>query len=146
MKTQLITTTELAHLGVAYSLMRDHEIRHLPVLRDGRLCGLLSERDILGYRARAEADEDWWRDLVKDAMSSPPQTAGPDDSVTEAAGRLAAARIGALPIVDCGHLIGLVTTTDVLEAEVRRAMGSRNDTNHAVVVTTGSGQDPRRAS
>lgn len=146
MKTELITTTELAHLGVAYNLMRDREIRHLPVLRDGQLCGLLSERDVLGYRARAEADEDWWRDLVKDAMSSPPQTAGPDDSVTDAAGRLAAARIGALPVVDGGRLIGLVTTTDVLEAEVRRAMGSRNDTNDTAVVAAGAAQDSRQSS
>jgi CBS domain-containing protein len=50
------------------------------------------------------------------------QTAGPDDSLTEVAGRLAGSHIGALPIVERGALLGLVTVTDVLEAEVREAM------------------------
>jgi len=55
-------------------------------------------------------------------MISPPQTAAPEDSLTEVAGRLALAKIGAMPVVELGNLIGLVTTTDVLEAEVREAM------------------------
>ncbi len=55
-------------------------------------------------------------------MRSSPQTAGPDDSLTEAAGRMAMSKIGSLPIVERGKLIGLVTVTDVLDAEVSEAM------------------------
>lgn len=51
-------------------------------------------------------------------MTAPAQTAGPDDSITEAAGRLAAARIGTLPIVELGRLLGLVTVTDILDRGV----------------------------
>lgn len=122
MKREPITVGVTTRLGDAQRLMREHQIRHLPVLRDGRLCGILSERDILAFRAHADDNEAWWRALVSDAMTAPPQTAGPDDSITEAAGRLALAKIGALPVVDRGVLIGLVTATDVLDAEVRAAM------------------------
>ncbi len=123
MKTTPYTVTEADKLGDALRTMMQHRIRHLPVIRDGRLCGILSERDILHYRAVTSFREDWWRAPVTAAMISSVQTAGPDDSLTEVAGRLADSRIGALPIVERGALLGLVTVTDVLEAEVREAMG-----------------------
>ena len=73
-------------------------------------------------RATTAFREDWWRAPVGVAMVPSPQTAHPDDSLTEAAARLANARIGALPIVELGALVGIVTVSDVLDAEVRTAM------------------------
>ena len=122
MKPGPLTTTETTHLGDAHRMMSKHHIRHLPVTRGGRLCGILSERDVFEYRAKTAFREDWWRAPVGVAMAASPQTAGPDDSLTEVAGRLAAAKIGAMPIVERGELIGLVTVTDVLEAEVAQSM------------------------
>lgn len=122
MKSPPITATEITHLGDALQTMMKHRIRHLPIVRGDRLCGILSERDILHYRAVTAFREDWWRAPVTAAMIVSVQTAGPDDSLTEVAGRLADSRIGALPIVDGGKLIGLVTVVDVLAAEVREAM------------------------
>lgn len=122
MRSDPVTITEITRLGEAYRLMATHDIRHLPVVRDRKVVGMLSARDILGFRASTSFREDWQRAPVASAMVQPPQTAGPDDSLTEAAGRLASARIGALPIVERGALIGLVTVTDVLEAEVTQAM------------------------
>lgn len=122
MKPSPLTVTETTPLGEAQQLMSKHRIRHLPVVRGARLCGILSERDILEYRAKTAAGEDWWQAPVSAAMVESPQTAGPDDALTEAAGRLAVAKIGALPIVEQGALIGLVTVTDVLEAEVNQSM------------------------
>jgi acetoin utilization protein AcuB len=122
MKPSPRTVTEVTRLGDAYQVMTMNNIRHLPVVRDGRLCGILSERDILEYRAKTPFREDWWRAPVSAAMVAPPQTAGPDDSLTEIAGRLAAAKIGAMPVVERGALIGFVTVTDVLAAEVAEAM------------------------
>jgi CBS domain-containing protein len=55
-------------------------------------------------------------------MTSAPQTANPEDPLVEAADRLAASKIGALPVVERGALVGLVTVTDVLAAQVRSAM------------------------
>jgi CBS domain-containing protein len=122
MKPDPITVTEVTKLGDAMRTMMQHRIRHVPVVRGDRLCGILSERDILHYRAVTAFREDWWRAPVTAAMIASVQTAGPDDSLTEAAGRLADSRIGALPIVERGVLRGLITVTDVLEAEVREAM------------------------
>jgi acetoin utilization protein AcuB len=122
MKPSPRTVTEVTRLGEAHQVMTKHKIRHLPVVRDGQLCGILSERDILDYRANTAFREDWWRAPVSAAMIASPQTAGPDDSLTEVAGRLAAAKIGAMPVVELGALIGLVTVTDVLEAEVATSM------------------------
>lgn len=102
--------------------MQLHAIRHLPVLRDGKLVGLLSERDILEYRANLGMVEDWTRIGVSGVMTRSPQTADPDASVTEITARFATSKLDALPIVAGGHLVGIVTITDVLAAEVERAM------------------------
>ena len=110
-------------LGVAHAAMARHHIRHLPVLGEGRVVGILSERDVLAARARGNGESRWWKLPVRDAMTHPVQTAGPDDSLTEVAGRMAAAKIGALPIVERGKLLAIVTIPDVLAAEVRAAMG-----------------------
>lgn len=121
-----ITIADTATLGVAHWTMSRGRVRHLPVTSSDRLVGILSERDILAARARAaEEGERWWELPVTRAMRAPAQTAGPDDSITEAAGRLATARLGALPIVDQGKVVGIVSVVDVLDAEVRIAMGPR---------------------
>lgn len=122
MKSAPITVTESTPLGDAARTMTEHHIRHLPVVRGQRLCGILSERDVLHYRAASVSGEDWWQAPVTAAMIASVQTAAPDDSLTEVAGRMANSRIGALPIVERGTLLGLITVTDVLEAEVREAM------------------------
>lgn len=111
-------------LGVAHATMTRAGIRHLPVLRADRLVGMLSERDVLAARVLASEDDRlWWSVPVSAAMCTP-HTAAPDDSLTEVAGRMAVSKIGAMPIVERGKLLGIATITDVLDAEVRVAMGS----------------------
>ncbi len=122
MKPEPITVTEATLLGDALNLMMKNHIRHLPVVRGERLCGILSEHDILHYRASISTRDDWRRAPVTSAMIATVQTASPEDSLTEVAGRLADSRIGALPIVERGALLGIVSVIDVLEAEVRDAM------------------------
>jgi acetoin utilization protein AcuB len=85
-----------------------------------KLVGMLSERDL--FAARARADGDWWQLPVSRAMQKPVHTAAPSDSLTEVAGRMAAEKLGAMPVVECGRLLGIATVGDVLDAEVRGAM------------------------
>jgi CBS domain-containing protein len=122
MKSNVLTVGEDDALSVAQSILAWAGVRHLPVLRQGRLTGILSDRDILSYRAGPAAGRDWRSATVQAAMHPAPQTAHPDDSLTEVAGRMAAAKIGALPVVEQGKLVGIITTIDVLAGEVRDAM------------------------
>lgn len=92
-------------------------IRHLPVMSGGKLVGILSERDVAAHLAAHTNGCP-----VERAMHSPVQTAAPTDSITEAAGRMAEYKIGCLPVTDKGTLVGLVTSTDILNAQVRKAM------------------------
>jgi CBS domain-containing protein len=111
-----------ATVGSAARTLLWYGIRHLPVLRDEALVGIVSDRDLAAYQA--EHGENAHRHPVSEAMRADPQTAGPDDSVTEAAARMAEYRIGCLPITERGQLLSLVTGTDILAAQVRERLGS----------------------
>ena len=120
-------------LIVARDMMVWSGIRHLPVLSQGKLVGVLTERDVLAYQARLGEGERGGRNHpVERAMHPSPQSCAPSDSVIEVAARLAASKIGCLPVTEFGELVGFVTTTDVLESQVRAAMTSKSDTGPTV--------------
>jgi len=120
----------LAH---ALRLTREHRIRHLPVVDGGELAGILSDRDIRlampSPLTVADADRAAFleRTTVAEMMTRDVITAGPYDTVEDAARQLCRHRIGALPVVDAhGRLLGMVSETDVLHAfaEVLAAGGA----------------------
>jgi CBS domain-containing protein len=100
--------------------MKQERVRHLPVLdEDGEVCAVVSQRDLfrgallraLGYGARAE--ELMLRQVaVKEAMSADVQTTAPDTPVAEAARLMIERKIGCLPVIENGRLVGIVTETD----------------------------------
>lgn len=118
---QILTVKPDDSLATAAQLMAWANVRHLPVLRDAELIGVLSERDVLRYTA-AEGEQGR-ADLVERAMSSPPLTAHPEDDVIEVEERMLSEKLGCLPIVEKGRLIGLLTTIDLLENHVREQAG-----------------------
>jgi CBS domain-containing protein len=119
MQQHLATARQTDDLATAVQIMLWAGVRHLPVVEDGKLVGLLSERDVLW--ASAEAEDDKSAQSVGEAMSTPVETASPNDSVTTVAARMAKDRLGCMPLVEAGRLVGIVTTTDLLRAQARQA-------------------------
>lgn len=110
-----------ASLEMADELVGHSAIRHLPVVDGGQVVGVLSQRDLLqGAVAHALGYGSVSRSRilrtipVKEVMSEPAVTVESDTSVREAARLMVERKIGCLPVVDAGRLVGLVTETDVV--------------------------------
>ena len=107
----------------ALELLHRHDIRHLPVVEGGRLVGVVSDRDLLCYRAPVELREpgavaafDALLDgRVAAVMRPNVETVAPGESVDRVIDLLIDLRIGAVPVVDGERLVGIVSAIDVLE-------------------------------
>lgn len=110
------------HVMDAAARMQQHHVRHLPVVDgDERVIGMLADRDI----RTAVGDPDRWMDdvtpgleelRVSSAMSSPAITVEADAPVGEVARCLVELEVGALPVVEDGRLVGIVSYIDILRA------------------------------
>jgi acetoin utilization protein AcuB len=110
MATDLVTVRPHESARHAYRLMRDHRFRHLPVVEDGQLVGILSDRDLRPVLLSPTLA----RVRVGELMSEDLTTVVPDAPVEEAASLLVVKKIGCLPVVADGRLVGIVTETDLL--------------------------------
>ena len=126
MSTAPLTVAPDVSVHQAHSLMQARQIRHLPVLDEGRLVGLVSDRDIrLVLPSPATSLAGWEvRHLlatltVGEIMTRFVVTTTPDTPVAEAVRRLLGHKIGALPVVEDCHVVGILTHTDVLRAFLR---------------------------
>lgn len=121
MQTRIVTVSVTERLSTVDDIMRLGGVRHMPVVHQGQLVGVLSERDLLRaslsqigsfdretHRAFLHAIE------IADVMSKPAITVGPDDDVRAAARVMTQRKIGCLPVVIDGVLLGMLTETDLL--------------------------------
>ena len=105
-----VTVTGDASADEAADLMREKAVRHLPVVDEGRVVGILTDRDVRRWRGRGQLE----LARVGELMSSLPQTAKPDERLSSVALILASQRISALPVIDEQRLMGIATTVDVM--------------------------------
>ena len=127
MSTDLVILTEDETLAHAQRCMARGRIRHLPVVRDQKLVGLLTHRDLLAASFSIFADVHTTEQRrifvtvpVVEAMHRDVVTVRPDMTVKEAAEILLQNKYGCLPVVDdSGDLVGILTEADFLQLTVR---------------------------
>lgn len=166
-RARLVTVTVDTTLKQVADLMLEHRVSGLPVVDvDGRVLGVISEADVVSgetggtgghgmiARARAVADPEALAipRTAGEAMSSPAVTILADETVMEAAHRIAERDVNRLPVVDeDGRLVGIIARADVVRAfarsddeiadavraEVRRSLGVAAD---AVQVAVSDGE------
>lgn len=100
-------------LAKAHQIMRELGIRHLPVLRGGKLVGVLSQRDLYFLESLAGVDVDI--DQVADAMTPDVFTTLPDEPLRNVAREMANKKYGCAVVMDeDGRVLGIFTVTDAL--------------------------------
>jgi acetoin utilization protein AcuB len=113
MTRDVVVVSPSVGVRAARRLMERMNIRHLPVVAEGRLIGMVSDRDLLDYGP----DEPGTCGQV---MTSPPITCAPDTPVSQLATMMLEHRIDSIPVVQNGRLTGLVTSSDLLQLLVER--------------------------
>ncbi len=108
MRPSPLTITPWETLSAAQALMRQERLHQLPVVENGVLVGILAERDLHAHSGYLE------RTKVDAAMTCPAITVAPQETASNAARLLIQHEINALPVVQDGRLVGIVTRTDLL--------------------------------
>ncbi len=123
MKHPVYTVKPLDSIRRARAVMEDHRVNQLPVVVNGRLVGIVTDRDLRDafpsvfdepHPGKHPGDPDTI--TVESVMTPNVLTLSPKDTVATAAALMRRERIGALPIVDGQRLVGILARSDVLEA------------------------------
>jgi CBS domain-containing protein len=102
-------------------IMAAKKLRHLPVVEDGELVGMVTQRDLfkaamssaMGYGSKAQ--QAFLHSVrVKEIMTDPVITIAPEAPLSEAIELILQRGIGCLPVVAGGRLVGMLTKTDLL--------------------------------
>lgn len=121
MEREVVTLNAGDTLDLADDIMRLGRIRHMPIVAHGKLAGILSQRDL--FRAaissvlelRPAAEREWLAKIpVREAMTVHVCTIGPAATVHEAVRLMLDKRIGCLPVVEDGRLVGLLSESDCM--------------------------------
>lgn len=139
MTTSVVSVGPSTPLKEVARLLVDHRISGVPVVDpDGRVLGLVTEADFLvkeqagegsphrrfgwllgeSTETRAQAGK-FAATNAGEAMTAPPITIEPDQSITEAARRMSERRVNRLPVLENGKLVGIVTRADIVRVYVR---------------------------
>lgn len=135
MVRDVVTVTQDHTIQDCVDLMKRHSIRHLPVLENGRLVGLVTEGDLRQVFLASLIEEL----SIKDVMINDPITVTPDTEIEDAAKVIFYNKIGGLPVVDeQDRLRGIITVADILAAFIE-LMGVLKSSSRIDVVL---GEDP----
>lgn len=101
-------------LARAHAVMRDHHIRHLPVLEGGMLIGILSQNDL--YLIETLRDVDPAAVTVEEAMAREIYAVAPETPLLAVARTMAERKLGSAVVMEHNHVVGMFTSVDVARA------------------------------
>ncbi len=121
MTREVVTITPDTTLPDVAALMRQHNIRRLPVVEDGVLVGIVSHTDVHRARPSDATSLDIWelnyllsKLKVERIMTPNPYTVREDSTIKEAAQLMHDHKVGGLPVVDDNnHVVGIITESDI---------------------------------
>jgi acetoin utilization protein AcuB len=124
MTSNPMTIEDDASVIEAIHVLKEKNIRRLPVMSKGKLVGLVTEKMLFGYMPAKATTLDQWelhyllsKTPVKAAMNASPHTVRPETPIAEAAKLLHDRKLNGVIVVDpSGKLVGILTTTNALEA------------------------------
>ena len=115
-----LTVSPSETVGQADEIMTDNRFRQLPVVQDGELVGIVTDRDVRSFLSGSlltnlEAREKALNTKVREIMTTEPLTLSPEDDLQEAVELFIEEKIGGMPVVDeTEGLVGIVTYVDLL--------------------------------
>lgn len=116
MATDVITVSPEDEITQVVRLLIERDISGVVVVDDeGQVAGVVTERDCISVATSADYYEEWGGPVER-YMSSPVDCVAPDDSLVDVAARMTESRFRRFPVVEDGHLVGLLTRRDVLRA------------------------------
>lgn len=110
----------------AHAMLKEHGVRHLPVLRGGRLAGILSQRDLALIETLRDVDPA--RVSVEEAMTQDVCIVTPDAPLHEVAAQMAERRHGCVVVLNADKVVGIFTTVDACMALSEVLRGSSRPT------------------
>lgn len=120
-----VTVNPKTSIAEAWDLMRELQIRHVPVVQDGALVGMLSDRDlghldigrVLALEGASAARAEFARPVIE-SMSADVISVHPETEVADVIGLLLEGRVGALPVIrpDTREVLGIISYVDILRA------------------------------
>jgi acetoin utilization protein AcuB len=133
MSSPVITVEPNLPIMDALELMKSKGIRRTPVMKDGKLVGIISDKDLLNAAPSDATSLSVWelnyllgKITVAEIMTKDVFTVTEETPIEEAAYLMAAEKIGGLPVMSDGHLVGLITETDLFRIFLE-LMGAQQD-------------------
>ncbi|MCB9639359.1 MAG: CBS domain-containing protein [Myxococcales bacterium] len=103
-------------LNMANVIMKEGDFRHMPVVEDGKVVGMISDRDVLRYGIDQDGEFVVPKIAVRQVMARPVASCFPESSISSVVSMMIGLKIDAVAVVDTqGALTGLVTSTDLLD-------------------------------
>jgi len=139
MSRPVISVTPDDPINEVLAMFRNEHIRRAPVMKEGKLVGIVSERDLLNASPSSATTLSVWelnylisKVTVKNVMTKKVMTVDAETPIEEAARIMADKKIGGLPVMSAGKVVGMITETDLFKI-LLELMGARQKATRVTV-------------